>query len=80
MGIDGLLRQISTLLAAQQERLHVFIPVDRGDLLAALHKNGRIAEQTLQDGAFEVTAYVPPKLAGRIRKALATRAGEPVSG
>ena len=25
--------------------------IDRGDLLAALHKNGRIAEQTLQDGA-----------------------------
>ncbi len=69
-GIAPLVRQISTLLAAQQERLHVFIPVDRGDLLAALHQAGRIAEQTLQDGAFEVTAYVPPKVAGRIRKAL----------
>jgi GTP-binding protein HflX len=69
-GLEQLLRQISTLVAAQQERLHVFIPVDRGDLLAALRQAGRVAEQTLQDGAFEVTAYVPPRVAGRIRKAL----------
>ena len=70
-GLPQLLRQISTMLAAQQERLHVFIPVGRGDLLAALRQGGRVAEQTLQDGAFEVTAYVSPKVAGRIRKALA---------
>jgi len=70
-GIPQLVRQISTLLAAQQERVHVRIPVDRGDLLAALRQGGRIAEQTLEDGAFAVTAYVSPKVAGRIRKALA---------
>ncbi|MGH7790557.1 MAG: GTPase HflX [Candidatus Binatia bacterium] len=70
-GLPQLVRQIGTLLAAQQERLHVLIPVDRGDLLAAIQKAGRVAEQSLQDGAFEITAYVPPKVAGRIRKALA---------
>jgi GTP-binding protein HflX len=70
-GLAQLQRQIGTLLAAQQERLHVFIPVHRGDLLAQLHQAGRVAEQDLHDGAFEVTAYVPPKVAGRIRKALA---------
>jgi GTPase len=69
-GVAALVRQISTLLASQQERLHVLIPIERGDLLAALYKNGRIAAQTLQDGGFEVTAYVPPKVAGRIRKAV----------
>jgi GTP-binding protein HflX len=73
-GIPGLVRQISTLLAAQQERLHVRIPIERGDLLAALHQAGRVAEQTLEDGAFAVTAYVPPKVAGRIRKALSSQA------
>jgi GTP-binding protein HflX len=70
-GLPQLVRQIGTLLAAQQERLHILIPVDRGDLLAAIQKAGRVAEQSLQDGAFEITAYVPPKVAGRIRKALA---------
>ena len=48
------------------------IPAARADLLAAIHQAGRVAEQALQDGAFEVTAYVPPKMAGRIRKALAS--------
>jgi len=76
-GVAAFLRQISTLIAAQQERLHVFIPVGRGDLLAQLHQAGRVAEQRLQDGAFEVTAYVPTKIAGRIRKALEAQLGTP---
>jgi GTP-binding protein HflX len=69
-GIAQLLRQIGTMLAAQQERLCVRIPIGRGDLLAALHRAGRIAEQAVEDGAFVVTAYVPGKVAGRVRKAL----------
>lgn len=73
-GLTQLVRQISTLLAAQLERLQVTIPVARGDLLAALHQAGRITEQQLRDGVFEVTAYVPPRVAGRIRKALADAA------
>ncbi|MEO8605275.1 MAG: GTPase HflX [bacterium] len=77
VGLDQLQRQIGTLLAAQQECLHVFIPVDRGDLLAQLHQAGRVAGQDLHDGAYEVTAYVPPKVAGRIRKALAAPPAPP---
>jgi GTP-binding protein HflX len=73
-GLPQLLRQISTLLAAQLERLQIAIPVSRGDLLAALHQAGRITEQALHDGVFEVTAYVPPRVAGRVRKALAAAA------
>lgn len=69
-GADQLLRQIGTLLAAQQERLDVRIPVERGDLLAQLHQAGRVAAQRLEDGVYAVTAYVPPKVAGRIRKAV----------
>ena len=70
-GIVELLREISTLVMAQQECLHVRIPAARSDLLAELHRAGRVAEQSLDDGAFDVTAYVPAKVAGRIRKALA---------
>ncbi len=69
-GLPQLLRQIGTLLAAQQEKLHVRIPLERGDLLAQIHQSGRIHAQELSDGAYEVTAFVPPKVAGRIRKAL----------
>jgi hypothetical protein len=52
----------------------VRIPVSRSDLLAELHRSGRVAEQALDDGAFDVTAYVSAKVAGRIRRALAGRA------
>ena len=70
-GLPQLLRQIATLLAAQQERLDIQVPVARGDLLALIHQGGRVTTQALEDGAFHVTAYVSPKLAGRVRKALA---------
>src|SRR4030095_11599586 len=56
-GIAALPPQISTLLAAQQERLHVLIPIDRGDLLAALHQAGRVAQQSPPARGFAVTPH-----------------------
>jgi GTP-binding protein HflX len=75
-GVPELLALIGDLLQAQQERLQVRIPASRSDLLAELHRTGRVAEQSLDDGTFAVTAYVPAKVAGRIRKALAGVAAE----
>jgi GTPase len=68
--LPQLLRQIGTLLAAQQERLCVRIPAGRGDLLAALHRAGRVAQQSMDDGEYLITAYVPQKVAGRVRREL----------
>src|SRR5262249_43750855 len=69
--IPQLVRQIGTLLASQQERLEISVPIARGDVLAELHRAGRIADQTLDGDAFRVVAYVPPQIAGRVRKSLA---------
>ena len=69
-GLTQLLRQIGVLLAAQQERLQVRIPLARADLLAAIQRAGRVSEQSVHDGEFQVVAYVPAKVAGRVRKAL----------
>jgi GTP-binding protein HflX len=71
-GIDGLLRQIATLLAAQQEKLRIRIPIDRPDLIATLHRSGRVVEEVLEEGqeGYRVTAFVSPVVAGRIRKEL----------
>jgi 50S ribosomal subunit-associated GTPase HflX len=74
--VPQLLRQIGTLLAAQQERLDVRVPVGRGDLLAELHRAGRVTEESLDGNEFQVTAFVPPKVAGRIRKALTENNGQ----
>ncbi len=76
-GIHRLVRQIGTLIAAQQEKIQVWIPMDRADLMAALHRSGRVVEEVLGDGetSFRVVAYVPAAVAGRIRKELAKGLG-----
>jgi GTP-binding protein HflX len=75
-GVPELLALIGELLRARQEKIQVRIPASRSDLLAELHRTGQVAEQALDDGTFAVTAYVPAKVAGRIRKALAVHAAE----
>ena len=76
-GIEQLLQQIETTVMLQQERLRIRIPLSRADLLAALYRAGRVANQSVRDGEFEVVAYVPSKVAGQVRKALA-RVGQPI--
>ncbi len=72
-GIDVLLGQIATLLASQQEKVEVRIPIGRADLMAALHRGGRVVEEVLEGDQekYRVTAFVSPAVAGRIRKELA---------
>jgi GTP-binding protein HflX len=70
-GLRELLREIATQLGDRQETLRVRIPASRGDLMAILHRAGRVTEEHLDGDSFEVTAMVPPAIAGRVRKALA---------
>ncbi|HUI26514.1 MAG TPA: GTPase HflX, partial [Candidatus Kryptonia bacterium] len=69
-GISSLLSEIGRVLGRSQERVHFSIPAARGDLLARLHARGRVLQTEYLDGHVEVTAVVPPKLAGQVRKAL----------
>lgn len=80
-GVPALLGQIARVLSQSQEKMRVSLPAGRGDLLAQLHERGRVLQTEYVDGRVEVLAFVPPKLAGQIRKALAEAAGsEPTSG
>jgi len=71
-GIEGLLQAIDEALVSDQHRIDVDVPAGRDDLLAALYRGGRVLEQEVRDGIVRITAMVPDKLAGRVRKALAT--------
>jgi len=75
-GIPELIAEVAQVLSRTQEKIRVSIPAARSDLVARLHERGRVLETAYVDGRVEVTALVPPKLAGQIRKALA-EAGEP---
>jgi hypothetical protein len=44
------------------------LPSDRGDIVALLRRTGRIVEEYYRDGQVTVTALVPEKVAGQLRK------------
>jgi GTP-binding protein HflX len=67
-GIETLRERIEALLAAGMTRIDWEVPLGRGDVVAALRSGGRVLAQQVQDGRLRVTALVPPKLAGQLRK------------
>ena len=67
-GIAGLLAAIDAILQAGRERVHVWLPAHRGDVVARLHRGGTVLQEEYHEGQVEVTALVPPKLAGQVRK------------
>ena len=72
-GIPELIEAIDSVLQAGRERLHIWLPVGRGDLVARLHRAGTVLQEDYRDGQVEVTALVPPKLAGQVRKAIGSQ-------
>jgi GTP-binding protein HflX len=71
-GIPALLEAIDRALQTGRERLHICLPVGRGDLLARLHRSGTVVREDYRDGQVEVIALVPAKVAGQVRKVLAS--------
>jgi len=69
-GIAELLAAIDAVVKSSLERLQIRLPAERGDLLARLRSSGTLLQEEYRDGHVEVTALVPPKLAGQIRKAV----------
>jgi GTP-binding protein HflX len=68
--IDELLAAIEAALSRDLTRVRLQIPSARGDLVATLRRTGRILEEYYRDGSVTVTALVPSKVAGQVRKAL----------
>jgi GTP-binding protein HflX len=76
-GIPVLLGRIESRLTRGLERVRCALPSARGDLVAWLRRAGRIVEEYYQDGLVTVTALVPPKIAGQLRKRLPPSARGP---
>jgi len=72
-GIPALLAAIDAASESGRQRLHLRMPASRGDIMARLHRGGTVLREHYEDGQVEVTALVPPKLAGQVRKALAAQ-------
>jgi GTP-binding protein HflX len=69
-GIEPLLARVEGLLDAGLVRIDWEIPLSRGDVLAAVRRGGRILEERSGDGGLRISALVPAKLAGQLRKAV----------
>ncbi len=76
-GAGDLLAVVEARLTRGLERVRCALPSGRGDLIAWLRRTGRVVEEYYRDGTVTVTALVPPKVAGQLRKQLPTLAGPP---
>ncbi len=65
-GLDKLVDVIGRLLPAQSE-ISALIPFERGDLLAAVHRDGQVKEMEYDTGGTRVKALVGPRLAALLK-------------
>ena len=72
-GTDGLLRAIADRLRALTEVVELLIPYDRGDLLAAVHREGEVLSESHLDDAVRIRARLDG--AGKARFASVATAG-----
>lgn len=70
-GLDALLAAIEAQFNEQLERIQCVLPAARGDLVAWVRRSGRIEHEEYADEQVHLTALVPPKIAGQLRKTLA---------
>jgi GTP-binding protein HflX len=76
-GIPELLAKLEARFTDGLERVRCALPSGRGDLIAWLKRTGRVVEEYYRDGVVTVTALVPPKIAGQLRKQLPAAAEPP---
>ncbi len=65
-GIDGFLHALSDRLRAMSKIVELLIPYDRGDLLAAVHREGEVLSTHHDDDGVRVRARLADASAGRL--------------
>ena len=65
-GLDDLLRVLSDRLRALATVVELLVPYERGDVLAAVHREGEVVSQTHTDDGVRVRARLDDAAAGRL--------------
>jgi GTPase len=65
-GVDGFLRHLADRLRALADVVELVIPYDRGDVLAAVHREGEVVSTAHEDAGLRVRARLDPASAGRL--------------
>jgi GTP-binding protein HflX len=63
-GLDELLGVIGDRLRALEQVLELRVPYDRGDVLAALHRDGEVLVEVYEEGGTRVRARLPQTVTG----------------
>jgi GTPase len=70
-GMPAFLDGIARWLEKEQEVVHCELPLTEGQLVAWLHRSGKVVEEAYSETGVSVTARVSNKVAGQLRKRLA---------
>jgi len=69
-GLDALLETVDRVLAELLVPVEFTVPYAQGDLLAAIHAQGVVEQETHTADGVQIAARVPPRLAGQLRQQL----------
>ena len=64
-GVETLLRTVADRLRAMETIVDLLVPYDRGDVVAALHRDGEVLVETHEDDATRLRARLDRAAAGR---------------
>jgi GTP-binding protein HflX len=67
-GIDELLQTVGDRLRARSSTVEFVVPFERGDVLAALHREGEVLREVHEEGGTRVQARLDAAGAGRFRE------------
>ncbi|HEX6121912.1 MAG TPA: GTPase HflX [Ktedonobacterales bacterium] len=57
--LEALLRRVGEVISARMVRLRVLLPYDRGDLVEAFHRRGRVTEQRAEEAGTYLDGLLP---------------------
>ena len=78
-GVDGLLTALADRLRALAEVVELIVPYDRGDIVAAVHREGEVLVEAHEADATRLRARFDRAGANRFREFMARPEGEPNS-
>jgi GTP-binding protein HflX len=67
-GLDALLQALSDRVRVLTQVTELLIPFDRGDMLAALHREGQVLVEHAEEGGIRIRARLEPGSVGRMRE------------
>jgi GTP-binding protein HflX len=74
-GIDDFLLTLSDRLRAITRVVELLVPFDRGDIVAAIHREGEVVSTTHDEGGIRIRARLADASAGRLSAFLVPAAG-----